>query len=291
MYYEISYGDEKYARAQYYHALIAKKIGKFDKVITYTPQTLDEKFKTEQEALLREKRGAGFWIWKSHIINVTLEQMQMGDYLFYSDSGAIIRHSIRKFVKLMKKNHDDIMVFENYGLIEKYWTKRDVFRYFDYEDESCLNSNQIMGGFIVIRKTPETVRIFREYEEACVYRRLSTDDDNEMGFPNFEGFRTNRHDQSILSVLLKKNGIRPYRDPSQFGMFQHPLYVQKRMNCNAEYETFKRSKFPLFMIYLHRTYYCVPEGDKLYKWWIRESVKIWKEYMRYWKDKNKAFID
>ncbi len=38
-----------------------------------------------------------------------------------------------------------------------------------------------------------------------------------MGLPNYEGFIDNRHDQTVLSLLAKKWGIIPFRDPSQWG--------------------------------------------------------------------------
>ena len=38
-------------------------------------------------------------------------------------------------------------------------------------------------------------------------KRIITDDDNEMGVDNYEGFRDHRHDQSILSLLVKKYGL------------------------------------------------------------------------------------
>jgi hypothetical protein len=47
--------------------------------------------------------------------------------------------------------------------------------------------------------------------------RLLTDMENQLGYPNYEGFHEHRHDQSILSLLSKKYGLMAFRDPSQFG--------------------------------------------------------------------------
>lgn len=287
MVYEINYANEAYYNAQKYHEKVAKKKGGFDKIISYNPQMLDEEFKEKNSLRLSNTKGGGYWIWKSHVINMTLKQMKEGDYLFYCDTGAVIRHSIHKMIKVMENNHDNIMVFEVYGKKEREWTKRDIFTYFDYATEECKESNQIMGGFILIKKCLETERIFKEYEEACLTGNLITDDENELGLPNFEGFHENRHDQSILSVLLKKNGIKPYRDPSQFGLFQSIKYLQHNLNSDNDYEVYKRSKYPVYMFALHR-HGKVRNDFFFIFWYIRWNYEIMKEYLEYWFDRNRA---
>ena len=38
-----------------------------------------------------------------------------------------------------------------------------------------------------------------------------------MGVPNYEGFIENRHDETIITLVSKKYGLFPYRNPSQWG--------------------------------------------------------------------------
>ena len=45
-----------------------------------------------------------------------------------------------------------------------------------------------------------------EYLYYAQDKRIITDDPNELGVSNYEGFRDHRHDQSILSLLTKKYG-------------------------------------------------------------------------------------
>ena len=35
-------------------------------------------------------------------------------------------------------------------------------------------------------------------------KRIITDDPNTQGLPNYPGFKSNRHDQTVLSILYKK---------------------------------------------------------------------------------------
>ncbi len=48
-------------------------------------------------------------------------------------------------------------------------------------------------------------------------KRLITDMENVMGYPNYHDFIAHKHDLSIFSLLSKKAGLESFRDPSQFG--------------------------------------------------------------------------
>lgn len=285
MIYEISYANDKFREAQRLHIKMAKKYGGFDKIIAYGEDDLGEKFREDNKDILALPRGGGYWIWKPHIINMTLKKMQENDYLLYADAGSIILHSVQKLISIMENNHDDIMVFEVYGRTEREYTKRDVFKYFEYETEECLNSNQIMATFILIRKNSNTERIFKEYEKAAVQANLLLDGDNILTTEeNYPEFKAHRHDQSILSVLLKKNGINPYRDPSQWGLYQSVRYKQKLMNKPEEYKVYEKSKYPKMMFYLHRNGRYNPKNAYVV---YKDILMIYKTMMAYWIDKNK----
>lgn len=285
MVYEISYADEKFAETQKFHVKMAKKHGGFDTVIAYGKDMLDEEFKERNKDILALPRG-GYWIWKPHIINMTLERMEENDYLFYVDAGAVILHPVKKLISVMEKNKDDIMVFAVYGRTEEEYTKRDVFTYFSYETEECLNSDQIMSGFILIKKNAKTVKIFREWETACEHSNLLLDGENTIseGKINYPRFKEHRHDQSILSVLLKKNGVEPYRDPSQWGLFEGVRYRQKRLRRPVDYKICKKSKYPEMMFFLHRNYTFNPPGSIEFCKYI---VRVYLEYLQYWYDLDK----
>lgn len=286
MVYEISYADEKFVEAQKFHVKMAQKNGGFDKIIAYGKDMLDEEFKEKNKDILALPRGGGYWIWKSHIINMTLEQMEENDYLFYVDAGAVMLHPVEELISVMDKNRDDIMVFAVYGRTEEQYTKRDVFTYFSYETEECLNSDQIMATFILIKKNAKTVRLFREWEAACEHPNLLLDGENTISGENtnYPRFLTHRHDQSILSVLLKKNGVEPYRDPSQWGLFESVRYRQKRLRRPIDYKICEKSEYPKMMFLHHRNGTLNPRGPiEFYKY----ILKVYLEYLKYWYDLDK----
>lgn len=252
MRYEISYADDRYRRAQEVHVKFAKWFGKFDKVIAYSVEDIDKEYMKKHSHISNQKRGGGYWIWKPYIIYHTLLEMQDNDYLFYCDSGSVWLKNAKIFIDIMNRDKQDIIVFEVYGHEEQAWTKRDIFEYFGNTTEECRTSNQIMSGFIFIKKNQETVEIMKQWMEAACTGTLITDEPNESGLDNYASFVENRHDQSLLSVLLKSNGVKPYRDPTQFGVYQKYKYKAKCMNSDIDYETYRKSTYKL-PILLHRT--------------------------------------
>ena len=71
---------------------------------------------------------------------------------------------------------------------------------FYYETE------QFMAGFQIYKKSKFTVFFVEEYLHYSQDKRIITDEPNTLGLPNYQGFRENRHDQSIFSILTKKYG-------------------------------------------------------------------------------------
>lgn len=151
----------------------------------------------------------------------------------------------------MEKDKQDIMFFEVFGHTDSTWTKRDVFIALDCDSEEYYNTTQRMGTFILIKKTNQSVAFIDEYVKYSQNGNFITDAPNELGYPNYEGFRENRHDQSILSLLAKKWGYKAYRDPSNWGNYQKYAYKKKTFKYPGEYDTYERSTFPQMIIH-HR---------------------------------------
>jgi hypothetical protein len=111
--------------------------------------------------------------------------------------------------------NEDIMLFE-LPFIERQWTKGISFQIMQCNSDEYRDSNQILASFILIRRTNKSELFFTEYLRYCEDARLITDEASSIS--EDPSFLDHRHDQSILSLLAKKNGIEPHRDPSQFGV-------------------------------------------------------------------------
>lgn len=273
---EVCYADGVYAKSQKWNIVFAKCFGGCKEVYVYNRENLPEDFMKKNERILAFKRGGGYWIWKSFIIQESLKKLEFGDYLLYCDSGALLKRNLKKLIKVMERDNQDLMTFEVCDRTEGEWTKRDVFLALDFDNEECVKSPQRMGTFIFMKKTENTVKFIDEYVKYSQTGTIITDEDNSYGLPNYPEFNENRHDQSIFSVLSKKWGYKAYRDPSQWGNYQKLLYKEKRFKYDSEYETYERSTYPT--MFIHHRYKVINLHNILAYYY--HYLKNWKFYKK-----------
>ena len=212
--YHINYANGRYLKAQEYCSQSAKAAG-FDEVLSFSINDIDRNFLEKNIKILSQPRGAGFWIWKPYFIKKTLEKMQDGDLLVYSDSGSYYQSSPQPLIDLILKESTGVLSFELKGLIEKVYTKRDAFVLMGLDDSKYSESSQREATSIWLIKNDFTVKLIDEYLEFAQDERIITDlvSQNE----NHPEFQDHRHDQSIWSLLCKKYDITPHRLISQHG--------------------------------------------------------------------------
>lgn len=211
----INYADKNFDSARKWNSLSAKYIGKVDKVVEYSPDDIDPEFKEENKTILKYKRGGGLWLWKPYIILDALKKLNAGDYLIYTDAGSFFIRSAKNLINCMVRDNVDIMLFE-ISTIEKYFTKRETFHLMEC-DEKFGDTNQICTGYIILKKTPHSVSFIEKWLYYAKDERISSYKKFIEGIKEHDFFSHHREDQSIVSLLAKKEEIIPYKDPSQFG--------------------------------------------------------------------------
>lgn len=214
MLYVVNFADEKYRDKQILNTKSAYEKGKADKVFEYSPKDLTE-LKLKFPAHFEVKRGYGLWFWKPYVILKALERITEGDYLFYCDSGSVFIDDIHKLIPDMQESGEDIMVFEQ-PLLAECFTKMESFVLLNCDDYS---GNQLLGGYILLRKSLNSIHYMEEWLQAMSDIRVL---DPKIYLPeikNPKNFRVHREDQSVLTILCKKWNIKAHRDPSDFGIF------------------------------------------------------------------------
>ena len=117
----------------------------------------------------------------------------------------------------MEHYNVDVMTFQLPAeFLEKIWSKRDAFILMDCDSEKFADTPQFVASYMLFKKTPHTVALIDEYLMYAQDPRIITDIPNQMGKDNYPGFRDNRHDQTIWSLLCKKEGITPFEIPRVF---------------------------------------------------------------------------
>ena len=105
----------------------------------------------------------------------------------------------------MKKQKANMWAYK-LTILEKTYTKRDAFILMDADTPYYYDTNQYMAGIQIYKKTKHTIKFIQEYLHYSQDQRIVTDDPNTLGKENYPGFKDNRHDQTVFSLLIKKYG-------------------------------------------------------------------------------------
>lgn len=218
----INYAHNAFYKSQIGNCESGKQYG-FDIVMPYNFDMLDNSFKKRNAHILKQPRGAGYWIWKPQILLQTFQQCNEGDYVFYSDSGATFISGIDCLIPICDRNNG-ILLFHltpDPKNCEQVQTKRDTFVLMGCEHVKDMWP-PIHGGFQLYKNCFFAKYFVNKLLHYCEDERIVTDSPNQFG-ENYPLFQNHRHDQSILSCLQKKMGIQSYNDPSQYGnQFRKP---------------------------------------------------------------------
>lgn len=216
----INYANITHLQSQKINAESGVNVGQIDKAIMYSFNDIDDEFKKKNEHILSQRRGAGYWLWKPYIIKKTLESIEDGDIVFYSDSGAVFIDSVKPLINICLNNTEGILCFHMEPLEtnkEVLQTKKDTFVLMDCNTKEYQNSWARLASFSVWKKNDFSLKFIDEWIKYAEDERILTDLPNQCGIEEDPRYIDHRHDQSIFSLLTKKYGIKSYTDPSQWG--------------------------------------------------------------------------
>ena len=165
----ISYGNKLYNKAKIRLKKEAEKTNWFDSIKIYSPSDLSKEFREKYRNILNQKRGAGYWIWKLDIIKNRLKDISDNDFLIYLDAGCSInskgKERFFEYIDLLKNSDEGIISFQMQHL-EKIWTSKQIFHYFNLEPEKEIgNTGQYVGGILIMKKNKKLLDLFTQYEK------------------------------------------------------------------------------------------------------------------------------
>jgi len=202
-------GGDNYIQAGKRLIKEANELNIFDKTILYTDEYLknDKEFWEKHSTFIENnKRGYGYWLWKSFIIKKTMEQMNDGDVLLYADCGCEInvkkKDNILNDIEIVK---NDNIVATSTERIERLWNKMDLILKLNMNEDKYINTLQNQASTILFMVCDKTRNLVNEWYELCCDYHLI--DDTPSISPNATDFLEHRHDQSVFSLLTKKHNI------------------------------------------------------------------------------------
>lgn len=203
----ISYASDNMTISQEALTVSAYKYG-IDHVISYGRKDIDDNFYLTNKEIFDAERGAGYWLWKPYIINKTINKLNEGDILIYSDAGVRLISDPKAIIHRMD---DFIFLFSN-GWPHVEWCKADVIdkilgKLFPLTSPYDLISfKQVQASVIFFKVCDATKRFVKEWLLWCQMPGFI--DDSPSKEPNYPTFAEHRHDQAILTCLQIKHNYR-----------------------------------------------------------------------------------
>jgi hypothetical protein len=188
----------------------------FDEIIHYNTEDIAG-FKNENSKLWSYGKGDGFWSWKPYIIKKTLDDnkdISNGDHIIvYCDTRYIVTGDITKPIRIFFENKNEVLFilknhhFSSYSRQnELMWSKGDAFKLIGVDMNNMYDIDQAWSGFLCIRNCDYTNSVIGQWLDYCKDERIISDIPNTLQ-ENSNIFRENRYDQTVLSLVLKKNNF------------------------------------------------------------------------------------
>ena len=152
-------------------------------------------------------RGFGYWLWKSYLIGHVMSQLPDDDLVLWMDAGCQLNfRALPRFREYGKLAQQHGALCFDVGMPESMWTKGDTARRIAGNSVEHMNSGQLIGTISLWRNDPFNRQLVRDWYNIGMedgYRYIT---DVASVAPNSAEFREHRHDQSIVSLLIKKHG-------------------------------------------------------------------------------------
>ena len=200
----------------------------YNQINIITPGELSIENKDKINFFLKEgkKRGYAYWYWKPLILLEFFKKINDGDILHYMDVGFHINQKSSKrykeYIELLNENDRWLLAFQYKNIDNRFpdsisfpkreeykYTKGDLFDYFNcIGDKEITHSAQFSAGNFFIKKNSRANNFLLDWIDVFE-KKFHLIDDTPSEIENFLNFIENRHDQSVFSILCKKNQISP----------------------------------------------------------------------------------
>jgi len=204
---------------------------------------LEAGFVERVSRVLAVPQGAGLWVWKPYVVLEILKRVREGDYVVYSDAGAVFKGGVRGLLEAFEIDEVakavDVVVW-SVGLKNGRYCKRDAFVLMEVDEKSCHEAMQVNAFFLVVRKSEKSVALVEEWlrysEDIRIIGNRKPPSEMEIGksleargvpfersnlssvitewYPRPENkelkeFQKHRHDQAVLTNVLCRRGLYP----------------------------------------------------------------------------------
>jgi hypothetical protein len=210
----VTFADNRMTRAQEECVNWAMKWGVYGNIFKYTPDHIDNSFYSKNYDILKQEKGAGYWLWKPYFINAALHSCKPGDILVYMDAGCHFTADVRNIISAM----DEDMFFFSNGFRQVEWCKGDVLEMIHgpawASNPRIVEAKQVQASVIYFKCNENTGRFVSEWLQVCQFKKMI--DDTPSNETNYPTFAEHRHDQAVLTSLQIREGYKLHWWPTQY---------------------------------------------------------------------------
>lgn len=218
-------GDKNWGRSYRRFARQAHASGYFSTIQKYDYSRLNNILDTlprnVRQFITSNSRGYGYWVWKPIILLDSLENLQDGEHgVIYLDVGCTINSNpiassrMRDYMKIA--NTHSGLFFELRGNNKcADWVKRDAQIYMGLSPD-VLGENLIVGGIFFLKNTEPNKALLKEWLRIMCEDNFHYLDDSPSVEPNSSNFVEHRHDQALLTGLIRKRTYPVIPDETYF---------------------------------------------------------------------------
>lgn len=243
----------------------AKEFGLFTSIHVWDLEKLVNvrpDFEIHKTYIQNNHQGLGNWIWKPHILDLALAECEENDIVVFLDAGCQLNINKESLSRLSEY----LQILDQYGtlfmqlkpgdfgildLTERAWTKWDARKKLDPNDEFS-DTYQIQSGIILVKNSHKTRALAKEWAALCEYedyRYLRSPVDSSQEEAAYLG---HRWEQSILSLLAKRNHFNCIPDETYFAPdwttgLRYPIWATRNRSGG---DCIRRNFFDKFLILL-----------------------------------------
>lgn len=195
----VSYADGSPIFFQNQNALVQSAADKgFDEIHQFKRSSIDKSFWDQNEHILKQPSGAGFWIWKPYFILRTMQRLPEDSIVFYADGAVVFTKPIGDLLKLLE-NSD--IIFGDDGRILLEQLKKEAYDAFDLVlSPQILSSKVPQADFMIIKNTAGARRFIEKWLQFCTKEEILTDSPLDLKNQS-SSFSWHSADQAILGAL------------------------------------------------------------------------------------------
>ena len=198
------------------------KLNLFEDVFVYNENVffnlLESRYKNLLEIFKKEKVSPGFayWAWKPLIINETLKLIPDQSILLYVDIGCDLIQNDFNWNRIREKVVNNKIItahavghgIKKYGEMEYNWSKEKIFKELKISTAD-QNSSHYQATWIMLVNNIKNREFIEEWQYYCTTNELDLVRPEDGKKLLHSKLIENKHDQAVLSCLIKKNHMNP----------------------------------------------------------------------------------